>query len=249
MTIPHDSQASDDTSKESVVQLALALFANQGFKQTKLEQVATLSGISKRMIHYHFTDKKGLYRATLALAVRQLRPTAEELEPESVVPVESVKKIVSVMFDHFQAHPDAARLIACESVYHYLDVDVPSPLPEQSDLFLQLNKLLMLGQDAGAFRPGISALDMYAAIVSMCLLPYTWNVAFTNLYNTDLLSESNAERLRIQGTDMVVSFLTAQLPETGDETYLQPGRAVAHLENDPEADPYSTEESYDSVYE
>lgn len=249
MTSSHDSFPSTESPKDGVVELALKLFANQGFRQTKLEQVATQSGISKRMIHYHFTDKKGLYIAALRLAVTQLRPNQEELELESVVPVESAKKIVSVVFDHFEEHPDAVKLVLTESVYHHVDAEELPPLADHSDLFLQLNKLLMLGQDAGAFRPGISALDMYASIVGMCLLPYSWNLVFRNLYDTDLSSSVNTKALRDQAQDQVISFLTAQLPPTGGATYLQSERNEARDSGSVEGSLYSAEEGFGNVYE
>ncbi|MCI6207649.1 MAG: TetR/AcrR family transcriptional regulator [Corynebacterium glucuronolyticum] len=211
--------------------------------------MATQSGISKRMIHYHFTDKKGLYIAALRLAVTQLRPNQEELELESVVPVESAKKIVSVVFDHFEEHPDAVKLVLTESVYHHVDAEELPSLADHSDLFLQLNKLLMLGQDAGAFRPGISALDMYASIVGMCLLPYSWNLVFRNLYDTDLSSSVNTKALRDQAQDQVISFLTAQLPPTGGETYLQPERNEVRDSGSVEGSLYSAEEGFGNVYE
>ena len=249
MTTSHDSFPSAESPKDGVVELALTLFANQGFKQTKLEQIATQSGISKRMIHYHFTDKKGMYLAALQLAVTQLRPDQEELELESVVPVESARKIVSVVFDHFNNHPDAVKLIVGESVFHHVNPDELAQLADHSDLFLQLNKLLMLGQDAGAFRPGISALDMYASIVGMCLLPYSWNIAFSSLYNTELDSEVNTEALLHQAQDLIVSFLTAQLPPTGGETYLQSERNEALSANAHEGGVYSAEEGFSDVYQ
>ena len=51
--------------------------------------------MSKRMIHYHFGDKKGLYQRCLVLAIKQLRPTITEMELDSEVPVDGVQKIDS----------------------------------------------------------------------------------------------------------------------------------------------------------
>ena len=51
----------DSGSVEHVIDVAIAQFSEHGYADTKLETVSKLSGMSKRMIHYYFGDKKGLY--------------------------------------------------------------------------------------------------------------------------------------------------------------------------------------------
>ena len=57
---------------DSVVDIALDMFARGGFSQTKLGAIAKETGMSKRMIHYHFGDKKGLYAKAIRRALERL---------------------------------------------------------------------------------------------------------------------------------------------------------------------------------
>ena len=74
MNAPLTDTEAGIVTTDRVVEVALHSFATHGFDETRLEAIAQESGMSKRMIHYHFGDKKGLYLQTFYLAIAQLRP-------------------------------------------------------------------------------------------------------------------------------------------------------------------------------
>ncbi|AKK03792.1 TetR/AcrR family transcriptional regulator [Corynebacterium epidermidicanis] len=209
-------------STRKVVEIALMRFSIDGFDETRLEPIAQESGMSKRMIHYHFGDKRGLYLAALKLAIAQLRPEPQDMELESTVPVEGVRKVVEVIFNQIMAHPHAVRLMVLENLFNYGGLKDSAPLADQSAVLLQMDKLLMLGQDAGAFRPGISALDIYTIITSLCFHRTIYHASFSNLYNMDLLDDVNLAGSRNLAVDTVLAFLTSNLNSQHEISYLQP---------------------------
>lgn len=220
MNAPLTDTEAGVVTTDRVVEVALHSFATHGFDETRLEAIAQESGMSKRMIHYHFGDKKGLYLQTFYLAIAQLRPAPEALELETTVPVDGVRKVVEVIYRQFQTHPNAARLFLMENLYGYGEIDTAKAFTEQSSVLLQMDKLLMLGQDAGAFRPGISALDVYILIASICMFRVSNRNTFLMLYKTDLLSEENTDGMLRLCTDAALSFLTSNMPNTGGMSYV-----------------------------
>lgn len=205
-----------------VAEIALQHFSRQGFEETRLEPISQESGMSKRMIHYHFGDKKGLYLAALKLAIQQLRPEPQDMELESTVPVEGVRKVVEVIYNQIMSHPEAVRLLVLENLFGRGGLTDNAPLADQSAVLLQMDKLLMLGQDAGAFRPGISAIDVYSIITSLCFHRTVYHATFSNLYGIDLLDEANLEGNRNLVVDTVLAFLTSNLNATHEVSYLKP---------------------------
>ncbi|MCS4490694.1 TetR family transcriptional regulator [Corynebacterium sp. ES2794-CONJ1] len=225
MTHPSEPQAASDSSvseatPELVLDIALKKFSELGFTDTKLEAIAKESGMSKRMIHYHFGDKKGLYHRSLALCIHYLRPPVEELELDSQVPVDGVRKVVEAVFTRFCQHPEAIRLLCLENIMHYLHIHELPPLMDQSAITLQLDKLLMLGQDAGAFRPGISAQDVFTLISSLAVFRVITHETTINLYNVDLLNEANTQGMARMAADSVLAFLTSHLKTPEQTSYL-----------------------------
>ncbi|MDO4908793.1 MAG: TetR/AcrR family transcriptional regulator [Corynebacterium sp.] len=231
---------SGDPSIENVISVALEVFGRNGFEDTRLDVIAQESGMSKRMIHYHFGDKKGLYTRAVQMAIEQLRPTPDHMITDTIVPAEGIQAVVEVIFDQMARHPKALRLLTMENLLNDIPMLSANPLADQSSILLQTDRILMLGQDAGAFRPGISALDVYALITSMCVLRLASRGTFQNLYGTDLQNERNTEGLKRLTVDAVLSFLTANLPPDGNMSYLQ-----GEYKQDPIPAMYEPDEIYD----
>ena len=223
-------------SPESVVRAAVSAFARRGYSGVKLDSLAKKTGMTKRMIHYHFGDKRGLYTQAILLAIDKLRPIAQDMELESTVPVDGVRKVVQAISHRIHAEPDALRLILMENLHPHLDHDSALPIAAESEVILQLNKLLMLGQDSGAFRPGISALDVYTIIAALRVFPASYHSALLNLYDTDMGKEENIQGLERLVTDTVVAFLTSNLSDSGETSYLRTeagtGTKAASKQND-----------------
>lgn len=211
----------DDTSTvDGVVEAAIEQFSELGFLETRLETIAKISGMSKRMIHYHFGDKKGLYHRCLVEAVERITPEAEELSIDTSVPVEGVTQLVEAVYLRMVDHPECLRLLAMESLHQVLGITELAALNSQSEVSLHLDRMLMLGQDAGAFRPGIAAEDLFYLVGSLAFYRMTNRDLLVNLFDLDPASAENTEGVRRMAVDAVVAFLTANIRDSAHGSYL-----------------------------
>lgn len=214
----HD--ASPAVAPEKVVDIAVPEFAAHGYADTKLDHIARESGMSKRMIHYHFGDKLGLYTKALSAAIARLHPPEEELKLDTSVPVEGVRRLIDAMVTQFVAHPECLRLLVLENLNPVLLEDTQLVLSDESAMMLYLDRLLMLGQDSGAFRPGISAADIYALISSITFYRIINRGLTRNLFDIDMANPANTAGLHRMVVDAVLAFLTANIPDSGNSSYL-----------------------------
>lgn len=240
----------DDTvvTPEQVVDIALHTFATRGFKDTRLKAIASESGMSKRMIHYHFGDKRGLYVHAIQRAISHLRPTLDETTIEMTVPVEGMRTMAEAVYDQVTSHPLSARLLIMESQQNHASMGASGPFADQPTAMLQMERLLMLGQDSGAFRPGISVIDIYTVIIALTLMRPTYHAAYSNLYNVNLLSEANTRGMRRLAVDTVLSFLTSNMDSSDEISYLRPdAKGSDDTSGDPSAgeDVFSPSSLYD----
>ncbi|MER0100992.1 TetR/AcrR family transcriptional regulator [Corynebacterium sp. KPL2734] len=219
-----DAHAADSISTDAVVDIAISQFSALGFSETKLDTIAAESGMSKRMIHYHFGDKQGLYLSALSTAAERLRPDEEDLELDSAVPVEGVRKLVDWIFWQYVNHPEAIRMMTWETAQSIVGSST-NPVADFSGVALHLDRLLMLGQDAGAFRPGISTNDIFTIIASLTSYRVTNRAMMDNLLGVDMSSQANIDGLHRLTVDTVLAFLTANIPDSGHESYLVPSDA------------------------
>lgn len=229
---PADPPIPEAATPEHVVEVALKAFAHRSYSTAKLEQIARDSGMSKRMIHYYFGDKRGLYKMVVEEAIRRLYPDPQLLELDSAIPVEGVRKIVETLYRSFIAQPDSVAMIQMENVQKILDVEESSPLFDQSRVILPLERLLLLGQDAGAFRPGISAFDVFYLITAMCFRQSSQTDLVQNIFGVDTSSPENVRGIERMTVDATLAFLTSNLASTGQESYLEAMPPVAEVGSD-----------------
>lgn len=215
-----DGTGDSAVAVDDVIAVALEEFAAYGYADTKLDTIASTSGMSKRMIHYHLGDKLGLYTRALNEAIRRLHVPKSELQLDTSVPVEGVRKLIDAMFDQFLTHPTCVRLLLKEGLDKVATGENQVSLSNDSETTLYLDRLLLLGQDSGAFRPGISAYDIYALISSLVFYRQIHQGLTHNLFDIDLASEEATRGLHRMIVDAVLAFLTANIPDSGQRAYL-----------------------------
>ncbi|GAB3945021.1 TetR/AcrR family transcriptional regulator [Corynebacterium tapiri] len=215
-----DEATTTSVSPDHVLSVAVTMFSESGYKNTKLEAIAKASGMTKRMIHYHFGDKRGLYARAVTAAIERLHVPEQDLDFESTVPVDGVRSLIDALFNTFEAHPESVRLLLWESLAGPTRATEQLPFSDESNMTLYLDRLLLLGQEAGAFRPGISALDVYSIFTSLMFYRISNSKLIVNLYGIDLQDEANTVGMRRLITDAVLSFLTSNMANTGETSYI-----------------------------
>ncbi len=103
-----------ERTRGSILEAAEALFAERGFAETRLEDVAEAVGIRRASIVYYFRDKRELYDAVLADVFAGLR---ERIEPVLLAPGPLARRIpaaVGVWVDYVGERPSLARLLLRE---------------------------------------------------------------------------------------------------------------------------------------
>lgn len=219
--VKEEDVADDSPCPETVVAAALVAFARLGFAETKLDALAKDTGMTKRMIHYHFGDKKGLYQRCLRSALELIAPPADILNRSHAVPVEGMRRFVDALYFAIMDHPDAVRLVIRDNLDPILSDEEVANLPGATDVTLHVERLLLAGQDAGAFRPGISAQDVLVLISSLCFFRVGNSVTALNVGHVDVERQRNVEGMRRLVIDTVLAFLTSNIPDSGYESYLE----------------------------
>lgn len=142
------------------------------------------------------------------------------MELDSEVPVDGVQKIVEAVYYRYANHPEAVRLLLVENLMNHASLLEGQPLADQSSITLQLDKLLMQGQDMGAFRPGISAQDIFTLIASIAMFRVSVRNTTINLYNIDMMDDANTTGMAHLAVDTVLAFLTSHIRSRDQISYV-----------------------------
>ena len=199
--------------KEQLLSIALRLFAEKGYSETSIQDIATAARVTKGSLYYHFKSKEDILETLQEQVINEsLRMLAESIRSETspkerlisvirtiVCNVECYQSYVTVFFEARRLlSPDKARL-SIQWRHTYEDT---------------VRKILIEGMKTGEFRRDLDIKVILMAIFGMNLWMYTW-------YNPSgrLSGEEIAEifaKLVVEGLDctkpngQIVAKLNAQ---------------------------------------
>jgi AcrR family transcriptional regulator len=179
-----------EASRRDLLDAAMAEFAEHGHHGARMDRVAERAGVSKPLIYLYFGDKEALYEAVLREAYVQIRDGERALDLDALPPVEAVRRLIGFTLAHFRAKPWFIRLLSTENLRGGATVARISDLQElHSPLVGQLARILGRGAAAGAFRPGVDAVQLYLTVAALFYFPlsnaHTLRVVFDSPVTDD----------------------------------------------------------------
>lgn len=161
-------RAPEQTRRE-ILEAATAEFSEKGFAGGRVDDIAARMRTTKRMIYYYFGGKQQLYAAVLEQAYGGMRDAEAALDIDGLPPIEALRRLVEVTFDHHAAHPEFVRLVSVENIHEGRNVAASPVIRERNAAVIStLVALIDRGEREGAFRPGLDALDLHMLISSFC---------------------------------------------------------------------------------
>jgi AcrR family transcriptional regulator len=190
---------------------ALILFSRQGYEGTSVAEIATLAGVAKPLIHYHFSSKEELWYSVIDEAADKLlkeleafRTAAIGLPPEQII---AMLAATSVQF--------AYRYFYVVSI---VDDEARSTGPRSDYLLKVLQKPSLISSGAivdilnGTLRKGkapIPAEHLVPAFMGAASFPFVNQKAMMKTFGSDVRDEDYAQR----HTAFLTSFLRSLFME------------------------------------
>ncbi|MEI5909569.1 TetR/AcrR family transcriptional regulator [Bacillus spongiae] len=93
------------TEKELlIIETAMKLFANKGFSNTSIQEIAKESGISKGAFYLHFKSKDSLFLGILQYHTKQIKQKVLSIEVQPLPPREKFIKQFQVQIEEIEQH-------------------------------------------------------------------------------------------------------------------------------------------------
>jgi AcrR family transcriptional regulator len=209
---PHPEPLRDaERTRSELIDVATAVFAEQGYSGARVDEIAERTRTTKRMIYYYFGGKEQLYLAVLEHAYRGIREAEQRLRIDRVDPVEAIRAVAEMTFDHHIAHQDFIRLVAIENIHRGEFIGRLDSLRTLGQpATAQLDQILTLGREQGVFRDDVDALDVHILISSYCVFQVANRYTFGYLFDIDFTEKQTHAHLRRMIGDVVVGWLTSR---------------------------------------
>jgi AcrR family transcriptional regulator len=138
-----------------ILEVAEALFAENGFDGTSIRDISKLAMINVAMISYYFGSKEQLFQALIIYRTSDIKKQLENLLEEKLEPLEKVNKLIEIYIN---------RINNNKGIYRILHFELNSKKREQNLLAYNefrkgnlkyLESIIEEGQHKGVFRNDI----------------------------------------------------------------------------------------------
>lgn len=118
---PESAGGESETTRERILDVAEALFAERGLAGTAVRDIAREAGLTAPSLYNHFEGKQALYEAVLARGVEPLftiigAGRRRQTEAPAAERDAAVGDTLDAIMDHLASHPNLAKLIQHESL-------------------------------------------------------------------------------------------------------------------------------------
>ncbi|GAB3143144.1 TetR/AcrR family transcriptional regulator [Microbispora hainanensis] len=198
-----------ERTRAEILEVAQREFARNGYAGARVDEIAALTRTTKRMIYYYFGGKEQLYVAVLEKAYADIRAVERTVDVEHLAPVEAVRTLAELTFDHHDAHRDFIKLVSIENIHHGKHIRKSEVLANLGTPVLDLiSRILDAGQAQGVFVTDADAIDVHMMISSFCCFRISNQHTFGALFGRDMTAPEHRERQRVMIGEMVVAYLT-----------------------------------------
>ena len=208
-TLPERQRDAERTRME-ILEIASREFADRGFAGARVDEIASQTRTTKRMIYYYFGSKEQLFVAVLERAYATIRAAEQTIDVDHLDPAAAIRRLAELTFDHHEAHPDFIRLVSIENIHRAAHITGTDDFAGQNSPVIELIEgILARGRRQGAFTRDVDAVDLHMMISAFCVFRVANRHTFGAIFDRDLTDPGLRERYRAMVGDMVVDYLGA----------------------------------------
>jgi AcrR family transcriptional regulator len=194
-------------SKEAILRAALIEFSEHGHAGARIDRIAQQAGVSKPLIYDYFGDKEAIYAAALKEAYVQIREGEQRLELDRLDPEEAIRALVRFTMDHFRSKPWFISMLNTENLRGGQTIrELRGAEEVQSVLVEKLEAVLKRGAKEGLFRDGVSAVDFYIFVASLCYFPVSNKHTLRSVFKCPV-DDAWLDKRAEESAEMLVRFL------------------------------------------
>lgn len=189
-------------TRDRVLQVAQALFAERGYRGASLRDIAKRIGIKAPSLLHHFPSKQQLYLAVLDKMFESLEDAANAIAWGRESRQERMRQAVAGAVDFIASHPDFVRIM-------WKEMADESGVGRQvlkrrlPPLFSTAVNFIFRGQRDGEFRTEVDPLHFMWSLNSITIGYFTTAAMVRRLWNMNLLEPAMIERRKREVIDMV----------------------------------------------
>ena len=166
--------AANGTRRDELLAIAARLFADKGFKNTTVRDIADAAGILSGSLYHHFDSKESMVDEILRTFQEDLFGQYDDILASDADPLAKLEQAVLVSFEAIDEHHDEVAIFQNDAAY-LLTFDRFSYLADRNRQSREVwLTLLRSGIDAGVLRDGLDLELTYRFIRDTVWVAVSW---------------------------------------------------------------------------
>ena len=162
------------TRREELLDIAARLFAERGFKNTTVRDIADAAGILSGSLYHHFDSKEAMVDELLDSFQQELWREYDAIEASDRTPREKLEAVVRASFDAIHHHHSEVAIFQTDAAY-LATFDRFAYLNERNTRFRNLwTGLLTDGVSAGELRADLNVELVYRFLRDTVWVAVRW---------------------------------------------------------------------------
>jgi len=156
-----------EKTRLELINAALTVFLDKGYSKTTLQDIATVAGVTRGAVYWHFKNKKEIFKAVMDTAFDPIYDFWEKRIDKQGDPVEAISRLLEAWLDEVARDTMVVRAFELSSYKAEQGIElkdfVEQDRKEARETIALLVALFERGIQSGQFRQGV---DPVAAAIS-----------------------------------------------------------------------------------
>ncbi|MFZ9425734.1 MAG: TetR/AcrR family transcriptional regulator, partial [Limnohabitans sp.] len=176
-------------SRARILTAAHAEFAQHGFDGARVDRIAALAGINKRMLYHYFGNKDDLFCAVLEVNYSHKRDSERALNLEQDSAVDAIRKLVTLTWNYYLENPAFLSLLNSANLHQAKHLRQSRAVREMRSPFVALiGSILDRGVREGVFRPGVDPAQLYITMAGLSYFYLSNQHTLSTIFGRSLMS-------------------------------------------------------------
>lgn len=170
MADPSDPFSSYSETEQEIFDAALHVFAREGRRGARMQEIADTADINKAMLHYYFRNKETLYEEVFAFTIQRFLASFGESLKEAPTFEETLRVFIEGYVDFVSSNEDAIGLMVNENLRggSLLAEHIGKATKEGNAPPQILAKTIAAAVEEGEIRP-VDPIHTVISVISTCL--------------------------------------------------------------------------------
>ena len=197
-----------EKSRANILQAARTEFARSGLGGARVDQIAKMAGINKRMLYHYFGNKDELFCAVLEANYAHKRDSEKALELEQEEPVEAIRKLIALTWDYYLQYPEFLTLLNSANLHQAKHLKKSTEIRKMHTPFVSMIKgVLDKGVSQKLFKKNVDPAQLYISIAGLSYFYLSNQYTLSAIFGRNLLAPAARKERLAHMTDVVMSYL------------------------------------------